>query len=77
MFGDNPLFSEIAHKSGYTYPTPGAATDFVDSIRQSPARAPRLGENTEEVLTDILGLPEQEIAKLFDTGVVAGDSGND
>lgn len=77
MFGDSALFSPVAHKSGYTYPTPGAAADFVDSIRQSPVRAPRLGENTEEVLADLLGLPAQDIAKLHDQGIVAGDSGHD
>lgn len=77
MFGGSALFSPVAHKSGYTYPTPGSAADFVDSIRQSPVRAPRLGENTEEVLADLLGLPAQDIAKLHDQGVVAGDSGHD
>ncbi|WP_425405560.1 CoA transferase [Hwanghaeella sp.] len=77
MFSDSPLFSPVAHKSGYTYPTPGAAADFVDSIRQSPVRAPRLGENTEQVLADLLGLSDKEIAKLHDTGIVAGDSAHD
>jgi len=77
MFGDSPLFAPVAHNSGYTYPTPGAAADFVSSMRQSPRRAPRLGENTEEVLADLLGLPDNEIAKLHDTGIVAGDSGHE
>lgn len=77
MFGDSILFSSVAHSSGLTYPTPGAAADFVDSVRQSPVRAPRLGENTEEVLADLLKLPESEIAKLHDAGIVAGNSGNE
>lgn len=74
MFGDNPLFETVAHNTGYAYPTPGAVTDFVDSVRQPPARAPRLGENTEEVLASLLGLSSGEIAKLHDSGVVASNS---
>lgn len=72
MFGDSPLFAPVTHNSGFTYPTPGAATDFVNSVRQSPVRAPRLGENTEEVLGDLLHMTSGEIAKLHDAGVVAG-----
>lgn len=77
MFGDSALFSPVTHTSGLTYPTPGAAADFVDSVRQSPRRAPRLGENTEEVLAELLGLPDGDIAKLHDKGIVAGDSAHD
>jgi len=35
-----------------------------------PRGAPRLGEHTEAVLTDLLGLDEDEIARLRDAGVV-------
>jgi 2-methylfumaryl-CoA isomerase len=34
--------------------------------------APRLGENTDEVLSGMLGLSDFEIARLHDQGVVAG-----
>ncbi len=35
-------------------------------------RAPLLGENTDEVLADVLGLGSREIAALHDKGVVVG-----
>ena len=34
--------------------------------------APRLGQHTDEVLAEVLGLSGGEIAKLHDAGVVAG-----
>ena len=42
--------------------------------RLPPVRAPRLGEHTEEILADVARLPDNEIAKLFDEGLVAGPS---
>jgi 2-methylfumaryl-CoA isomerase len=35
-------------------------------------RAPVLGENTEEILAEVLGLGGAEIGRLYDAGVVAG-----
>ena len=35
-------------------------------------RAPLLGEHTEEILADVVGLSPAEIGKLHDEGVVAG-----
>ena len=41
--------------------------------RAPPARpAPQLGEHTEAILADVLGLGEAEIGRLFDSGTVAG-----
>ena len=37
-----------------------------------PRPAPRLGENTEEVLTEVLGLGSLEVARLYDRGIVGG-----
>ena len=68
---ENPIFSNIEHPSGLTYLTPGSATAFSGMERQGPVRAPRLGEHTEEVLADVLGLTGGEIAKLHDLGTVA------
>jgi len=33
--------------------------------------APRLGQHTDEVLAEVLGLPSAEIGRLHDQGVVA------
>jgi 2-methylfumaryl-CoA isomerase len=45
---------------------------FSEAGRVPPAGAPRLGEHTEAVLTEILGLPSAEFARLHDAGIVAG-----
>jgi 2-methylfumaryl-CoA isomerase len=37
-------------------------------------RAPRLGEHTDQILLETLGLSEGEVGRLHDGGVVAGPS---
>jgi 2-methylfumaryl-CoA isomerase len=37
-----------------------------------PLRAPRLGEHTDEILMEVLGLPSGEVGRLHDAGIVAG-----
>ena len=68
----NPLFSPVAHPSGLTYPTPGAAATFSHSARSPATRAPRQGEHTDQVLSDLLGLSAAQIGLLHDAGRVAG-----
>lgn len=68
----NPLFSPVAHPSGLSYPTPGPAATFTGMPRGASVRAPRLGEHTDEVLAALLALPDHEIARLHDAGIVAG-----
>jgi len=67
----NPILSGVAHPSGHEYLTPGAAATLSASSRRAPGRAPRLGEHTYEVLATLLGLPDHEIARLHDGGVVS------
>lgn len=67
-----PLFQDVAHPSGRTYPTPGASATFMGVDRIPVTAAPRLGEHTDEVLAQVLGLAEHEIGRLHDDGVVAG-----
>jgi 2-methylfumaryl-CoA isomerase len=68
---DSPLFTTIEHRSGHAYPTPGAAVDLPGLDRQTPVTAPRLGEHTDEVLAQVLGLSSGEIGKLHDDKLVA------
>jgi len=68
---DSPLFTTLEHRSGHSYPTPGAAADLPGLPRQAPVTAPRLGEHTDEVLAQVLGLPSGEIGRLHDAGLVA------
>jgi 2-methylfumaryl-CoA isomerase len=71
LFRGNPLFSEIDHPSGHRYPAPGAAGSIPQGDRQPARPAPVLGQHTDEVLAEVLGMTGGEIARLHDAGVVA------
>ncbi|MBV8963123.1 MAG: formyl-CoA transferase, partial [Hyphomicrobiales bacterium] len=43
--------------------------------RLPPLRAPRLGEHTDQILTEVLHLNEREIGELHDRGLVAAATG--
>ena len=68
---DNPMFSMLDHPGIGTYLTPGNPIAFSDVERIAPERAPSLGENTDEILSEI-GYEESEIARLHDDDIVAG-----
>lgn len=68
---DNPILHPVDHASGHRYLTPGAAASLSGTPRGEPKRAPFLGENTDEILSDILGLSDTDIAGLHDRHVVA------
>ena len=67
----NPLFAEIDQPGIGRYPMPGLPLDFSASPRQPTRPAPRLGEHTEQVLSEVLRLPAAEIARLRDAGIAA------
>jgi len=71
----NPLFAEVEQPGIGRYPMPGLPLDFSASPREPTRPAPRLGEHTDQVLSEILGLPAGEIARLHDTGIAAGPDG--
>ena len=68
----NPMFATLEQPGIGSYLVPASPLDFTASGRLPPRRAPLLGEHTEEVLADVLGLGEGEIGRLFDAGTVAG-----
>jgi 2-methylfumaryl-CoA isomerase len=70
----NPMFAEVAQPGVGTYLMPGSPLDFAGMERLPVRRAPLLGEHTDEVLSDVLGLSGGQIAKLHDEGVVASAS---
>ncbi|PDW02169.1 CoA transferase [Candidatus Viridilinea mediisalina] len=67
----NPLLTMIEQPGLGTYLAPGSPLDFSAIERLPAAPAPRLGQHTEEILSE-LGLSSGEIAQLFDNQVVAG-----
>lgn len=69
----NPLFSPVAHPSGSTYPTPGAMATLPQLPRASAGSAPRLGQHTDQVLAERLGLTAAQIGRLHDQGLIASD----
>jgi 2-methylfumaryl-CoA isomerase len=68
----NPMFAEVEHPGVGTYLMPGSPLSFSGVDRVAVRRAPVLGEHTEEILADVLGLGATEIGRLHDDGVVAG-----
>ena len=50
---------------------PGSPLSFSEIDRGEPTVSPRLGEHTDEILLEILGMTTTEIGKLHDDGVVA------
>jgi 2-methylfumaryl-CoA isomerase len=77
LYAGNPVFSEIDHPSGERYLAPGAAATIPQDVRGEPRPAPRLGQHTDEVLAEVLGLSSAEIGKLHDQGLVAGAAKED
>jgi 2-methylfumaryl-CoA isomerase len=68
----NPMFEEVEHPGVGRYLVPRSPLDFATLGRLPVRRAPILGEHTEEILAEVLGLSQHEIGDLHDRGVVAG-----
>lgn len=72
LFKGNPVYADIVHPSGRTYPAAGFAGTIPQEARAPARPASRLGQHTDEVLSEVLGLSSAEIARLHDAGLVAG-----
>ena len=66
------MFEEVEQPGIGSYLMPGSPLDFSAAERLAPMPAPVLGEHTDEVLADVLGLGDREIGGLYERGVVAG-----
>ena len=69
---DGPLFTTLEQPGMGSFPVPGSPVDFSGEARLPPVRAPRLGEHTDQVLAEVLGLSSHRIGELHDAGLVAG-----
>lgn len=70
LVGDNPLFTRTsANPSGFEYPATRSFANIPGRDADGPAPAPYLGQHTEEVLADRLGLSSGAIGKLVDRDI--------
>jgi 2-methylfumaryl-CoA isomerase len=69
---DNPIFQMLDQPGIGRLPVPGSPISFGAAERMAPTPAPVLGQHTEEILADVLGLGAGQIGRLMDQGVVAG-----
>ncbi|HET7714327.1 MAG TPA: CoA transferase [Bauldia sp.] len=72
VIGPDSLFAPVAHAGGAVYRTPASPIDFDSVARLPPLPAPSLGQHTDEILAEVLGLPDHEIGRLHDNRIVAG-----
>ena len=71
----NPLFAAVDQPGIGRYLVPGLPLDFAAAPRLPPSPAPVLGEHTDIVLSEVLGLSSTEIRRLHDERIVAGPDG--
>jgi 2-methylfumaryl-CoA isomerase len=69
---DNPMVTLLDQPGIGTYPVPGSPVNWGALPRLAPVRAPWLGEHSEVVLADVLGMASGEIGRLMDARIVAG-----
>ena len=70
LVADNPLFGPSpVNPSGFAYPATRSFANIPDRAAGAPAPAPYLGQHTEEVLADRLGLSSGAIGKLVDRDI--------
>jgi 2-methylfumaryl-CoA isomerase len=68
----NPIFSRIQTPGVGEHLAAGPTPRFADVARGPVTPAPLLGEHTDAVLSEVLGLSGEAIGNLHDSGIVAG-----
>lgn len=69
---ENPMFAMVEHPGAGSYLAATSPIQLAAGGRRPPGRAPLLGEHTEQVLAEVLGLGAAEIGRLHKRGVVGG-----
>lgn len=69
---ENPLFSQINQPGIGSMLVPSQPLNFSAASQSPPQPAPLLGEHTDQILAQVLEMDSIEIAKLHDSGIVAG-----
>ncbi|MEO0682914.1 MAG: CoA transferase [Pseudomonadota bacterium] len=68
----NPMYAMIDQPGIGAFPAPSTPLNFGAAEREPPRRAPLLGEHSEAILADVVGLSAAQIGRLMDDGVTAG-----
>ncbi|MGL5839835.1 MAG: CoA transferase [Sphingorhabdus sp.] len=68
---ENPVFGRAENPSGFDYPAPGAFATIPQQQRQPPQPAPHLGADSDDILTNLLGLSAAELDTLKSQGLIA------
>lgn len=68
----NPLFKTVEQPGIGSYLMPGSPIRFSAVPTLEPMRAPLLGEHSDEILAEELGLSMAEIGRLHDRKIIAG-----
>jgi 2-methylfumaryl-CoA isomerase len=68
----NPMFTTVDQPGVGAYLSPTLPLDFSEIARQPAQPAPVLGQHTEQVAMELLGLSGAEYGRLHDQGIVAG-----
>jgi len=66
------MFENVEQPGIGTYLTPGSPVDFKACERVRPTCAPAIGEHTDEILEELLGMSPAEVAALHDDRIVSG-----
>ncbi|MFZ1326269.1 MAG: CoA transferase [Candidatus Contendobacter sp.] len=72
LSAQHPMFSEVEQPGIGRYLMPGSPFEFGAFARSAAVRAPLLGEHTDQILAESLGMSDAEIARLHDDKIVAG-----
>lgn len=70
LVANNPVFGAATNPSGFDYPAAGSFATVPQMARLAPQSAPANGGNSEEILSERLGLSSGQIAALIDAGTV-------
>ena len=68
----NPLFTRIEQPGIGAYLVPSQAIQFKGLESEPPKPAPMLGQHTDEILTEVLGMSSGQISTLHDENIIAG-----
>ena len=66
----NPMFANIRQEGIGEYLSPSSPLHFERIGRMSPVPAPQLGEHTDQIMAEILGLTSTEIGRLRDSQII-------